>query len=84
MTNVTTIYGDRKPMNQITSAPRRKAPKASAADIERALKVAAAVGLTIYGFSVVDGEVHVRTKPADPKGAASSSSEAEAWFASRG
>ena len=83
MTNVTMIYGDRQPRLPIATAPRRKAPKASAADIERALKVAAAAGLTIYGFSVVGGEVHVRTKPIDTP-PTSPSTEAEAWFASRG
>lgn len=81
MTNVTRIYGDRSPKWE--AAPRRRAAKASAADIDRALKVANAAGLTIYGFTVVGDQVHVQTRPA-ATGPVPTVTDADAWFASRG
>lgn len=82
MSNIHHIHQGTTPQpKKRTRGPYRK--KATASDIERAIRTAEKLGLTIYGFTVEGEKVHLQTKPTlDDNG--SNSSAAEEWFAHRG
>ncbi|WP_375263461.1 hypothetical protein [Palleronia sp.] len=71
---------------ELRPAPRARGPyrkKVTAAEIERAVRVAEKLGLTIYGLTIEGDKVHVQTKPG-PENGAGPASAADDWFSRRG
>lgn len=83
MPEVYHLYGDRAPAADRKSASKAKTPKATDADIQRSLRAATRLGLTIYGYTVDGNRVHVHTKPLSIPSAATGD-EADAWLARHG
>lgn len=85
MSNIRSIHGgSSSAVGPKSSKPRKqRQKKISAAEISRTLQAAHYVGLTVYGFTIEGGAIKVITKP-EASTQQGTSSEADAWFASRG
>jgi hypothetical protein len=82
MSNIHHIHG--QPIE--APAKRKRGPytkKATKAEIERAVRVAAELGLPVYGVTIEGAKIHLQTRPGPEQGAGSTSA-VDAWFASRG
>lgn len=82
MSNIRQFPGGAEPR----PAPRVRGPyrkKVTAAEIERAVRAAEKLGLTIYGLTIEGDKVHIQTKPG-PETLTGSASVADDWFSRRG
>lgn len=61
--------------------PYRK--KATKADIERVVRSAVELGLTIYGMTIEGDAIHLQTRPG-PEHTSAQENSADAWFDRRG